>query len=63
MIKGAYLLLIILISGFLAENLCAQAGNDSEPMTYDESIFIIANYSGVDALTPEKRTLPELLNL
>ena len=63
MIKGTYLLLITLISGLLAENLCAQAGNDSEPMTYDESIFIIANYSGVDALTPEKRTLSELLNL
>jgi len=63
MIKGTCLLLFTLISGLLAENSFAQAGNEPESNTYDETIFIISNYSGVDALTAEKRSLSELLNL
>ena len=63
MIKGTCLLLITLISGLLAENSLAQAGNEPESRTYDETIFIISNYSGVDAFTAEKRSLSELLNL
>jgi len=62
MIKGTCLLIITLISGFFAEHLIAQTGNDPEPVTYDEGIFIISNYSGVEAITPEEKSLSDLLN-
>jgi len=54
MIKGTYLLIITLISGLFAKHLFAQTGNDPDPMTYDEGIFIISNNSGVEAVTPEE---------
>jgi hypothetical protein len=54
MIKVTYLLLITLISGLFAKHLLAKTGNDPNPMTYDKGIFIISNYSGAEAVTPEE---------
>ncbi len=44
--------------------LAVSARTNEEPMMkqYDETIFVISNFSGVDANRNETRTIPELLN-
>lgn len=40
----------------------AKPGDDIPLKQYDETIFVISNFSGVDANLNETRTIPELLN-
>ncbi len=41
----------------------AKAAEEGSPKLYDESIFVISNYSGVDANLKETRSVQELLDL
>jgi two-component SAPR family response regulator len=54
-------LLIFLLSGFPVLAFL-RAAEDSSLKRYDESIFVISNYSGVDASNTETRSVKELLD-
>lgn len=62
MIKGICSLFGSIIISALAVNLPAQTGEQRYLKLYDESIFIISNYSGISSSTPEVSAFSALLN-
>jgi hypothetical protein len=63
MLRGALLFVIIILSGFLSVCAIAQQAQRDNSKPYDESIFIISNYSGISAAAKEESTLDELVKI
>lgn len=61
MIRCVFLTCIVFLFGIPNINLTAQSSQQDSLTTYDEAIFIISNYSGISATTPEESTITELL--
>jgi len=62
MIRGFKRVVILIFFVFANLVIQAKTGDDAGSKQYDETIFVISNFSGVDANLSETRTIQELLN-
>lgn len=62
MIRVSVKLILLSVLTFVVGTLSINGADGNSPKRYDESIFVVSNYSGVDAVATEKSSVKDLID-